>query len=117
MRSILCQLPLTIQPLIENAVRHGVLSQVEGGTVWIRILAQTGGTLIEIEDNGSGMHPEQIERALAWPKPYPLEPGGIGLTNTHRRLNQLYGQGLTIVSSPGQGTKVSFFIPDYPDLN
>lgn len=109
--------PLTIQPLIENAVRHGVLSQVEGGTVWIRILAQTGGTLIEIEDNGSGMHPEQIERALAWPKPYPLEPGGIGLTNTHRRLNQLYGQGLTIVSSPGQGTKVSFFIPDYPDLN
>ncbi|WP_427180634.1 hybrid sensor histidine kinase/response regulator [Paenibacillus sp. TC-CSREp1] len=104
--------PLTIQPLIENAVRHGVLSQVEGGTVWIRIVTQTAGTLIEIEDNGSGMQPEQIERALAWPKPSPLEPGGIGLTNTHRRLNQLYGQGLTIVSSPGQGTKVSFFIPD-----
>ncbi|WP_353957325.1 ATP-binding protein [Paenibacillus silvae] len=104
--------PLTIQPLIENAVRHGVLSQVEGGTVWIRIVTQTAGTLIEIEDNGSGMQQEQIERALAWPKPSPLEPGGIGLTNTHRRLNQLYGQGLTIVSSPGQGTKVSFFIPD-----
>lgn len=104
--------PLTIQPLIENAVRHGVLSQVEGGTVWIRIVTQTAGTLIEIEDNGSGMQPEQIERALAWPKPSPLEPGGIGLTNTHRRLNQLYGQGLTIVSSPGQGTKVSFFIPN-----
>ncbi|WP_441925376.1 hybrid sensor histidine kinase/response regulator [Paenibacillus sp. 2TAF8] len=109
--------PLTIQPLIENAVRHGVLSQVEGGTVWIRIVAQAAGTLIEIEDNGSGMQPEQIERALAWPKPNPLKPGGIGLTNTHRRLNQLYGQGLTIVSSPGQGTKVSFFIPDQADMD
>nr|WP_318286371.1 ATP-binding protein [Paenibacillus xylanexedens] len=109
--------PLTIQPLIENAVRHGVLSQVEGGTVWIRIVAQTTGTQIEIEDNGSGMHPEQIERALAWPKPNPLKPGGIGLTNTHRRLNQLYGQGLKIVSSPGQGTKVSFFIPDQTDMD
>ncbi|WP_445646467.1 hybrid sensor histidine kinase/response regulator [Paenibacillus sp. TSA_86.1] len=109
--------PLTIQPLIENAVRHGVLSQVEGGTVWIRIITQDAGTLIEIEDNGSGMRPEQIERALAWPKPSPLEPGGIGLTNTHRRLNQLYGQGLTIVSTPGQGTKVSFFIPDQMDMD
>ncbi|WP_339311506.1 ATP-binding protein [Paenibacillus sp. FSL k6-2145] len=103
--------PLTIQPLIENAVRHGILSKVEGGTVHIRIINQTASTLIEIEDDGVGMQPEQIERALAWPKKGPGGTGGIGLTNTHRRLTQMYGQGLTIVSSPGQGTKVSFVIP------
>lgn len=103
--------PLTIQPLIENAVRHGVLSKVEGGTVHIRIINQTASTLIEIEDDGVGMQSEQIERALAWPKRGSGGTGGIGLTNTHRRLTQMYGQGLSIVSSPGQGTKVSFVIP------
>ncbi|WP_458124681.1 hybrid sensor histidine kinase/response regulator [Paenibacillus sp. Z3-2] len=103
--------PLTIQPLIENAVRHGVLSKVVGGTVCIRIMRQATGTLIEIEDDGVGMQPEQIERALAWPKKGPGGTGGIGLTNTHRRLTQMYGQGLNIVSSPDQGTKVSFVIP------
>jgi len=103
--------PLTIQPLIENAVRHGILSKVEGGTMHIRIINQTTGTLIEIEDDGVGMQPDQIERALAWPKKGPGGTGGIGLTNTHRRLTQMYGQGLSIVSSPGQGTKVSFVIP------
>ncbi|PQP84191.1 histidine kinase [Paenibacillus sp. PCH8] len=107
----LCLPPLSIQPLIENAVRHGVLSKVAGGTVCIRIINQATATLIEIEDDGVGMGPEQIEQALAWPKKSTGRTGGIGLTNTHRRLTQMYGQGLTIVSSPGQGTKVSFVIP------
>ncbi|WP_313957985.1 ATP-binding response regulator [Paenibacillus xylanexedens] len=103
--------PLTIQPLIENAVRHGVLSKVVGGTVHIRISHEATSTLIEIMDDGVGMQPEQIARALAWPKQGSGRTGGIGLTNTHRRLTQMYGQGLSIVSSPGQGTTVSFSIP------
>lgn len=65
--------PLTIQPLIENAVRHGILSKVEGGTVHIRIINQTASTLIEIEDDGVGMQPEQIERHWRGPRKVPAE--------------------------------------------
>lgn len=102
--------PLTIQPLVENAVRHGVLSQAEGGTLRIQMEEQKDGILIEIQDDGAGMDESRIAQALTWPKSRTGQPGGIGLTNTNRRLNQIYGQGLHIVSKPGKGTKVSFII-------
>ncbi|WP_440114784.1 ATP-binding protein [Paenibacillus sp. QZ-Y1] len=101
--------PLTIQPLIENAVRHGVLSQHKGGSVQIRINKQDDLILIEVQDDGVGMDQAQIDKALEWPKK--IGAGGIGLTNTHRRLIQRYGQGLTIRSTPGEGTTVAFVIP------
>ncbi|WP_405154526.1 ATP-binding protein [Paenibacillus sp. FSL K6-0108] len=103
--------PLTIQPLIENAVRHGVLSKRTGGTVQIRIIEQDDRAIIEVQDDGVGMDQDQIESALEWPKKKPRGSGGIGLTNTHRRLTQIYGQGLAITSTPGKGTIASFVIP------
>ncbi|MEC0123256.1 hybrid sensor histidine kinase/response regulator [Paenibacillus pabuli] len=106
--------PLTIQPLIENAVRHGVLSKRTGGTVQIRIIEQDDQAIIEVQDDGVGMSQAQIDNALEWPKKNPSGSGGVGLTNTHRRLNQRYGQGLTIRSSPGEGTTISFVIPFTP---
>ncbi|WP_309252368.1 response regulator [Paenibacillus spongiae] len=101
--------PLTIQPLIENAVRHGLLSRNQGGTVHIRIARRDGFTLIEVKDNGKGMEQEKVIQLL---NPTMKGKGGIGIANTHRRLMQLYGQGLSIVSKPGEGTTVSFVIPD-----
>ncbi|TVX89730.1 ATP-binding protein [Paenibacillus agilis] len=101
--------PLSIQPIVENAVKHGVLSQVKGGTVHIRIIRQNHSTLIEVKDNGKGMEQEKVVSLL---NPTMKGKGGIGVTNTNRRLIQMYGQGLFIDSKPGEGTTVSFVIPD-----
>ncbi|MVP00991.1 ATP-binding protein [Paenibacillus lutrae] len=105
--------PLTIQPLVENAVKHGALSLPRGGTVHIRMYRAKGAIRVSIEDNGRGMSAERIHDLLE----HPQRPAsqGIGLRNTHRRLKQLYGHGLTIDSKQGQGTTVSFEIPR-PDL-
>lgn len=102
--------PLSIQPLIENAVKHGLLSRESRGTLQVRITRQSGGfTRIEVNDNGMGMSPEKVAQLLS---PSMKGKQGIGLANTHRRLTQLYGHGLTITSKPQEGTSVSFMIPD-----
>lgn len=97
--------PLSIQPIVENAVRHGVLKRMEGGIIRIRI--QDYGTYAEIAiiDDGVGMKPKIVEEILG------EHPDGIGVANTNRRLKQLYGQGLTIISVPDNGTTVKFQIP------
>ncbi|MFM9278527.1 hybrid sensor histidine kinase/response regulator [Paenibacillus jiagnxiensis] len=101
--------PLTIQPLVENAVNHGLLSQQAGGTVRISISRRNDCTLVEVIDNGKGMDQEQVDRLLSTAV---SEKGGIGIINTNRRLKQLYGRGLSIVSKRGEGTTMSFEIPD-----
>ncbi len=100
--------PLTIQPLVENAVRHGLLSKFSGGKLVIRITDRGGDTLFEIIDNGAGMEEQMAEQLL---NPSRQGQGGIGLLNTNRRLIQLYGKGLLIISKSGAGTTVSFTIP------
>ncbi|WP_256709443.1 ATP-binding protein [Paenibacillus sp. FSL H8-0548] len=100
--------PLTIQPLVENAVRHGILSKAEGGTLRIRIQKQADAIHFVVADTGIGMDEEQISKLLS---PEDKKDRGIGLLNTHSRLNQLYGQGLHFQSKPGEGTTVSFTIP------
>lgn len=101
--------PLTIQPLIENAVKHGLFSRSRGGTLHIRIVRQESSALVEVMDDGIGMDQETVHRLL---NPSLKGTGGIGIFNTNRRLIQLYGRGLSIVSKPGEGTIVSFAIPD-----
>ncbi|MBG9791125.1 hypothetical protein ABD76_00680 [Paenibacillus dendritiformis] len=101
--------PLSIQPLVENAVKHGLLSRNEGGTIQLRITRRDGFTRIEVTDNGHGMEPDRVAHLLS---PTLKGKGGIGLANTNRRLIQLYGCGLSIVSQPNEGTTVSFVIPD-----
>ncbi|WP_141499882.1 ATP-binding protein [Paenibacillus luteus] len=101
--------PLTIQPLVENAVKHGLLSQAKGVTIQIRIVRQGRATLFEIKDDGNGMEQEVVRQLLDAPV---KGKRGIGLSNTNRRLIQMYGKGLTIQSSPGQGTTVSYVIPN-----
>lgn len=122
--------PLTIQPLVENAVRHGVLSRKDGGTVIIRIERMAGAVRCSVSDNGGGIEPEQLaalfrpdapEAPEQWADPLsPYAPHasaqsqkrrGIGLFNTNSRLLRLFGQGLQIDSVPGKGTTVSFAVP------
>ncbi|MFC9777221.1 sensor histidine kinase [Paenibacillus chitinolyticus] len=100
--------PLSIQPLVENAVKHGLLSRTIGGTVRLRVVRVDRGVLVEVSDNGIGIPPETIAHLL---NPAMKEKGGIGISNTNRRLIQQYGQGLSIDSKPGKGTAASFVIP------
>lgn len=100
--------PLAIQPLVENAIRHGILSLARGGTLRIRIEQQADTVMCAVEDTGKGMNEEQIRKLLSSTGE---TKRGIGLLNTHSRLTRLYGQGLRIQSVPGEGTTVSFTVP------
>lgn len=97
--------PLSLQTLVENAVNHGILKRVDGGTVTIRICEKDGYTEIAVIDDGIGMNVEKIQQIFT------IHEKGIGLVNTEQRLNQLYGKGLHIESTPGIGTTVTFEIP------
>lgn len=100
--------PLTIQPLVENAVRHGVLNRAQGGRVEISVKQLAEGAEITIADNGKGISEEILTDLLAGS---PDPERGIGLLNTHKRLMRMYGRGLTIQSTVLEGTVVSFVVP------
>lgn len=101
--------PLTVQPLVENAVRHGVLRRPEGGTVRIRIQDTGDGVEISVEDDGVGMAADKLPQAML-PGGPSGRPSGIGLANTDRRLKQIYGKGLSVRSRAEGGTIVSFVV-------
>ena len=71
-------------------------------------MRQEDATRFEVQDDGVGMNKEIVERILDLAT---KEKGGSGVSNTHRRLTQMYGKGLSIQSKPGEGTTVSFVIP------
>ena len=93
--------PLTVQPLVENAVRHGVRSNEKG---MIRISSYLEGSthFIVIEDNGTGF--DESAAAAA---------GGshIGISNVRSRLEQMCGGTMEIESRPGEGTRIVLRIP------
>lgn len=100
--------PLSIQTLVENAIRHGIMKNITGGKISIIIKQKNQFVKISIVDNGVGMNKEQIQKLLFNEI---NKEKGIGIRNTQKRLKQLYGEGLIFHSQLGKGTKVSFRIP------
>ncbi|GAA4718124.1 histidine kinase [Isoptericola chiayiensis] len=109
---------LVIQPLVENAVKHGIADAVAGGTIHLRArvdpLART--TSIRVSDDGVGMTPEVLDRLLAGGRPGLPESSkhsGVGLWNISQRLDALFGDRYTfdVASTPGRGTTVDLRIP------
>ncbi|QCX28787.1 sensor histidine kinase [Nocardioides jishulii] len=102
---------LCIQPLAENAVRHG-LESVEG-TGHLSITAKDLGheCLIEVEDNGVGEDPDRVRRALAGD----TSLDSVGLGNVDARLRNAFGDeyGLVVETAPGAGTKVVVRVPKF----
>ena len=102
---------LSVQPLVENAVRHGL--QSDDGTVTVVVVATDDGdgAVISVEDDGAGADPEIVLAAV--------EGRGardsIGLGNVDLRLRQVFGDaaGLLVDTAPGAGTKVSFRVPKF----
>lgn len=104
--------PLTVQPLVENAVRHGIMKKEEGGKIRISIRELDSSVAIEIEDDGVGMSPRQIASIGRKERERRKEePSGVGLQNIHDRLRKMYGRGLKVEAVPGGGTRVRFAIP------
>jgi two-component system, LytTR family, sensor histidine kinase LytS len=98
---------LTLQPLVENAVQHGLAPQPEGGTVRIEILEHRDHLLIRVTDDGVGFEPSSMTNSSI--------PAGqhIGLSNIAERIRLLYREtyGLEIQSKLGQGTTVMLRLP------
>lgn len=100
---------LILQPLVENAVRHGISKLTTGGTVRLSIEEVEEKLYVSIEDDGVGMDEETLASVLTGGT---SDQKRVGLKNTQQRLIYLYGQGLKIESKPGQGTRISFEIPE-----
>ena len=94
---------LILQPLIENAVRHGVSQKIGGGTVSIEAAIDGGDLRVVVRDTGVGM-PDGVQAALS---------AGVGLRNVHDRLVHLYGEQYAplIDSHPGEGTSIVVRVP------
>lgn len=108
-------LPLLIQPLIENAISHGLEGITENGHVTLTVEpAQNSTLVITVSDNGIGISPDQLRIIQERIRLNDLEDTNhIGLKNVHNRICQYYGEdyGLTICSQLGQGTKVQLLLP------
>lgn len=97
---------LLLQPLVENAIRHGIRKNKTGLTVVLRVKNLKEHYLIEIEDEGTGMAPEQLEAILQG-----KGLSGVGLTNIQKRLKILYDTQLFIETRQGVGTKITMTLP------
>ncbi len=107
----------TFQPLLENAIIHGISPKVEGGTVSIHIRQKEEKLLIDVADTGTGMDEETLKKIrgkLAGGEDTPLDEDivGIGLGNINRRIKGMYQEGnLEIDSTPGEGTTIMITLP------
>lgn len=112
---------MILQPIVENAVYHGLERMDQGGQLLVTgNIDANGDVCFQIADTGRGMEPEilaglQTKLSLAYPEPAPDgEPAkSIGLSNIHNRLRLLFGEsyGITIESRLGEGTNVTIKIP------
>ncbi len=99
---------LSVQPLVENAVRHGLEPQERGGTIVITARDEGTQTEITVEDDGVGMDPVVVRELLT-----SRGSEHVGLRNVDRRVRQLYGDdhALDIETAPGSGTLVRLRVP------
>ncbi len=105
---------LSIQPIVENALNHGLRNMRGEKKVTVRAGTEGDLLLISVEDNGTGMPEEKINAVLYGNSETGMEKrGSIGLMNIHMRMKMLYGEpyGLKIESRPRQGTKVTLCMP------
>jgi two-component system LytT family sensor kinase len=101
---------LLLQPIVENAIRHGIAPRTSPGTIEIQAKKNNGILKVRVQDNGPGLSDDQRKTA-------PLKRG-LGLSNTRERLQQLYGKGhrFELENAPEGGLVVTVEIPDQNHL-
>ena len=100
--------PFLLQPLVENAVKHGIMVKRDGGEILVEAREDKKKIILTVEDNGVGMSADQLKTLLD-----NNNNESIALTNINKRLITKYGDkyGLAIDSKRGKGTKVTIHIP------
>jgi two-component system LytT family sensor kinase len=96
---------MLLQPIVENALKHGLAGKLSGGELTIRTEVQDGRLRIAIADNGVGIPKDRIAQVFQ---------DGIGISNVHERLRVLYGADfrMDIESKEGEGTRIRIEIPE-----
>lgn len=96
---------MLLQPIIENAIRHGIAPKLEGGEIRLKTRLTDGRLRIDIEDNGMGISTTRLSQIYG---------EGIGISNVHERLRLLYGDQfqMDIESREGEGTQIHIEIPE-----
>lgn len=91
---------MILQPLVENAIKHGISPRPEGGNIEVHVRRLDGNLYVEITDDGMGMPQQGVQ-------------GGVGLINTRERLKHLYNDAHTfnVNSSPGSGVTIQISVP------
>lgn len=103
---------MTLQPLVENAVKHGLKYMKKGSEIVISVKADGDMVKITVSDNGKGMTEEQVSQLLRTPVAS-QRGAGIGLYNVYERMKSLLGDEVrfAIVSAKGKGTTVQLIVP------
>ena len=101
---------ITLQPIIENAIYHGINGLVDDGKITITVKSQENNIIMTVEDNGNGMTDEQIETIMNKDR---SDKSGIGIKNVDDRLKIYFGTeyGITIHSELDEGTRVIILMP------
>src|SRR3954454_13253704 len=96
---------MLLQPLVENSIKHGLRSKVEGGTIRIRTYRTEHRLHLLVEDDGVGIPDEKLATLL---------DRGIGVNNVHERLRVLFGNEyrMWIESQPGKGVRIQIEVPE-----
>ncbi|MEN0051144.1 MAG: histidine kinase [Bacteroidota bacterium] len=94
--------PILFQPIIENSIKHGISSLIEGGEIILSIEKEEDRLQMTIRDSGVGIAQQNKEGLLT---------KGVGLSNTNERLKKMYGEELEIMNYSPSGTIVKFSIP------
>jgi two-component system, LytTR family, sensor kinase len=103
---------LALQPLVENAVRHGLAGKPNGGS--ITLIAENSGAecVISVEDDGIGMDPRRLREDMSDAH---LSGAHVGLGNVDDRMKSAFGEdyGLVVDTAPGAGTKITLRVPKF----
>ena len=96
---------MILQPLVENAIKHGLARKIGPGSLTLRATRNGGRAVIEVEDDGMGFLMERLDQPMS---------SGIGLANVRERLRVIYGASfqLALTSEPGKGTRARIEIPE-----
>jgi two-component system, LytTR family, sensor kinase len=96
---------MILQPIVENSIKHGLATKIEGGTIRMRTWVEGPHLVISVQDDGVGIHESKLDK---------LFTSGIGVSNVNERLRVLFGAGykMSIDSKPGEGTQTVIEIPE-----
>ena len=110
---------LSIQPLLENAIYHGMEGMYEDGEIEIRVYEKDGDIKIDVSDNGPGMTQEKIDYIMHNKVVSSRRGSGIGVCNVNERIQLIYGKkyGITLSSELDEGTIATITIPKMEEID